>query len=269
MIYWPAKAPGEVEDFAFDFSGALQPGEAVVTATVTAVGVTADSNSLTGAKVTVWLSGGMLGTPGIVTCTVTTDSAPARIYSETAILPIGEEPVSLDMTKRQLRIEDTVVDEDEYLRGLIQDAREHVEGYCGTKLSSLAVRMTCGSFDELGRLSHAPVQSIVDVRYLDSNGAEQILDPSVYEFGIVDADVLRPRIRLAFGKSWPATRAVDDAIRVNATVGYVAVPRPVIRAMLMLITQWYDIRQPVQVDARGVPAEIPNAVTALLANHRR
>jgi hypothetical protein len=63
------------------------------------------------------------------------------------------------------------------------------------------------SFAALERLSQAPVQSIVDVRYLDAAGVEQVLDPAVYEFVNVDADVLRPRIRLAFGKSWPAIRA--------------------------------------------------------------
>jgi uncharacterized phiE125 gp8 family phage protein len=266
MIYWPPKAPGEVEDFEFNFTDALEEGETLLTKDVVAIGVTKDSDDLESPAALVWISGGTLGTPGIVTCTVTTSLN--RTYYETAILPIGEEPVSLVMAKRQLRREDTV-DDDEYILELIQAAREHVENYCSIRLMPVAVQMTFGSFDELQRLSQAPVQSIVDVRYLDTSGVEQVLDPSTYEFGIVEADELRPRIRLAFGKSWPATRLVDDAVRVNAVVGYVAVPRPIIRAMLMLITQWFNIRLPVQVDARGVPAEIPNAVSALLANHRR
>jgi uncharacterized phiE125 gp8 family phage protein len=266
MIYWPPKAPGEVEDFDFDFSLALETGETLATKNVVATGVNKDSDALESPKVLAWLSGGMLGTPGIVTCTVTTNLS--RTYAETAILPIGEEPINLDMAKRQCRCEGTTGDDD-YLLELISAAREHVEAYCGIRVAPAAVGMTFASFDDLASLTQAPVQSIVDVRYLDPSGVEQVLDPSVYEFGTIDADVLRPRIRLAFGKSWPALRSVDDAVRVNATVGYIAAPRPVIRAMLLLIYQWYDIRSPVQVDARGVPAEIPNSVAALLTNFRR
>lgn len=267
MIYWSAKAPGEVEDFAFDFSGVLQTGETIASQDLAADGVTIDNNAVSGAQVLAWISGGTLGTPATVTCTVTTSAN--RTYAETAILPIGEEPINLDMAKRQLRAEGTT-DDDDYILELIQSAREHVEQYCGIRVAPAAVGMAFWSFDELASLNQAPVQSIVDVRYLDTSSVEQILDASTYEFGNVAADVLRPRIRLAFSKTWPPTRqGVDDAVRVNATVGYTAAPRPVIRAMLMLISQWFDQRLPVAVDMRGVPAEIPNSVAALLANFRR
>jgi uncharacterized phiE125 gp8 family phage protein len=266
MIYWPPKAPGEVEDFEFDFSAVLEAGETISTRTVTATGVTRNSDAIAGEKILAWLAGGTLGAPGIVTCSITTSLN--RTYAETAILPIGEEPVSLDMAKRQVRAEGTTADDD-YLLELIQSAREHVEAYCGIRVAPAAVRMTFPSCAALERLTQAPVQSIVDVRYLDSAGAEQLLDPAVYEMVAVDSDVLRPRIRLGFNKTFPAVRACEDAVRVNAVVGYTAVPRPVIRAMLLLIHLWYDNRSPVAVDVRGIPTELPHAVTALLANFRR
>lgn len=267
MIYWPAKRPGAALDYKFDLAPVLEPGETIVTANVTASGVTVDNQSHDTSSVSVKVSAGILGTPGVLVCAYTTSVA-ARGDEETAILPIGEEPVSLDMAKRQVRAEGTTADDD-YLLELIQSAREHAEAYCGIRIAPAAVRMTFASFAALERLSQAPVQSIVDLRYLDAAGVEQVLDASVYERIDVDADVLRPRIRLAYGKSWPAVRSAEDAVRVSAVVGYTAVPRPVIRAMLLLISQWFDIRLPVQVDARGTPAEIPNAVSALLANYRR
>jgi hypothetical protein len=71
VIYWPAKAPGEIEDFEFDFTDALQAGETIVSRVVAATGVTKNSDNVAGSLVNVWLSGGTLGTPGVVTCSIT------------------------------------------------------------------------------------------------------------------------------------------------------------------------------------------------------
>jgi uncharacterized phiE125 gp8 family phage protein len=263
MIYWPAKAPGAILDFTFDFSQFLQDGETVSGKTVTASGAIVNSSAIIGGnQVQVWLSAGVLGTPGVVSCSITTSQA--RTDAETGIVPIGEEPVSLDMAKRQVRAEGTTAD-DAYLLELIQSAREHVEAYCGIRVAPAAVRMTFASFDALERLAQAPVQSIVDVRYLDTAGVEQVLDPAAYELVEVDADPLRPRLRLAFNQSWPAIRSAEDAVRVNAVVGYTVVPKPVIRAMLLLIGQWFDNGGV----ASGQVQELPHAVTALLSNFRR
>jgi uncharacterized phiE125 gp8 family phage protein len=268
MLYWPSKSPGEIEDFTFDFTSVLQQNESIATADVTATGVSIASATHANGLVTVNISAGVLGATGIISCSITTDSAPARTYAETAILPIGEEPVSLDMAKRQVRAEGSTVDDD-YLLDLIQASREHVEQYCGIRVRPEAREMTFGSFIELERLSLAPLQEVVEIRYLDTAGAEQVLDQAVYEVLDVAADPLRPAIRLAYGQSWPSVRCAADAVRVSATVGYTVVPRPIIRAMLMLVTLWYDNRSGIAVDVRGTPTELPHAVTALLANYRR
>jgi hypothetical protein len=55
-------------------------------------------------------------------------------------------------------------------------------------------------------------------------------------------------------------------VRVSAIAGYTVVPKPIIRAMQLLITQWFDTRAPV---ANGVATELPNTIAALLANYRR
>lgn len=268
MIYWPPKAPGEVADFTFDFTDALEAAETLSTQVVTPTGVIKNSagivaiNSVASKGVQVWLAGGTLGTPGTVTCVVTTSLG--RTYVATAILAIGEEPVSLAMARSQTRSEGQA--DDDYLLDLVQSAREHAEAYCGIRLMPASVEMTFASFAELERLSQAPVRSIAEVRYLDPTGVEQVLDPSIYELLNVDADPLRPRLRLAYGKSFPSTRSAEDAVRVSALVGYTVVPKPVIRAMLLLVGQWYDNREPI---ASGSIAELPNSVTALLSNFRR
>lgn len=261
MIYWPPKAPGAVLDYAFDFSGFLGAGETITAKTVTAAGVTVDSSAIAGSLVQVWLSAGTLGRPGVVSCSITTNQG--RTEVETAIVPIGEEPIGLDQAKLQLKVEHAV--DDDLIIGLIQTAREHVEKYCSIRLMAVAATMTAARFSDLDRLAHAPVQSVTEVTYLDAAGAEQTLDPAVYELVEVEADVLRPRLRLAYNQVFPAIRSAEDAVRVTAVVGYTVVPKPIILAMLRLISLWYDNRAPVF----GPNGELPHDVAALLVNFRR
>jgi uncharacterized phiE125 gp8 family phage protein len=267
MIYWPAKRPGAVLDYRFDWSAALAEGETLVAANVTATGVTIDAQSHDATGVTLKVSGGTLGVPGVLVCSVTTNSVPARTDEETAILPIGEEPISLDMAKKQLRLEGTTIDDDHVLM-LATAARAYVEDYCGIKLAPVAAAMSFAHFGELEALDLAPIQSIAQVTYLDTAGVEQVLDPSVYELVKVASDPLRPQIRRKVGQQWPATRRdAADAVRVSAIAGYTVPPQPLLLVMLQLITQWYDNRTPVSVGQQVY--ELPNTAAALLANYRR
>jgi uncharacterized phiE125 gp8 family phage protein len=175
------------------------------------------------------------------------------------------EPISLDQAKQQLRVDVTA--DDALIGELIVTARQYVEKYCSVSLVAGAVAMTFPSFEKLDRLTFAPVTAISEIRYLDASGVEQLLDAATYELLNIDADELRPMVRLAYAKSWPPIRAVADAVRVTATAGYATVPAPILGAMKLLIAHWYDNRE-LMAPAQTV-AEIPHAVTWLLANHRR
>ena len=69
------KDPHAVLDWAFDWSRWLAAGETITGTPVVTVdaGLTKDSQSNTGTRVTVWLSGGTLGTTYKVACRVTTN----------------------------------------------------------------------------------------------------------------------------------------------------------------------------------------------------
>lgn len=177
------------------------------------------------------------------------------------------EPININQAKLQLRV-DTSADDD-LINDLIVTARQYVEKYCGITLIAAEATMTFPHFYALDRLTFAPVTEIAEIRYLDTTGVEQILDAATYELVNADADELRPMVRLAYSKFWPALRPVEDAVRVTASVGYATVPAPITRAMMLLITQWYDYREPIAVDVKGTPAELPNAMMSLLANYRR
>lgn len=74
MRVW-TKDPQAVLDWAFDWSNWLAPGEVISGTPVVTVdsGLVKDSQSNTGSRVTVWLSGGTSGTTYKVACRVTTD----------------------------------------------------------------------------------------------------------------------------------------------------------------------------------------------------
>lgn len=73
MRIW-SKDPQAVLDWAFEWSNWLAASETISSATVTVdAGLTKDTQSNTSTKVTVWLSGGTLGTTYKVVCRITTN----------------------------------------------------------------------------------------------------------------------------------------------------------------------------------------------------
>lgn len=89
---WITKDPDAVLDYSFDWSDWLQAGELIASHVVTVDGVTKNSDTRSGAVVTAWISGGEAtgGSPASVTCSVTTDSVPARTEHRTVYLRIRE-----------------------------------------------------------------------------------------------------------------------------------------------------------------------------------
>lgn len=71
----PLKDPSAVLDYVFDWTGWLATGETIDTHTITVdTGLTKDSSTESGGKVTVWLSGGTAGINYKVACLVTTSA---------------------------------------------------------------------------------------------------------------------------------------------------------------------------------------------------
>jgi uncharacterized phiE125 gp8 family phage protein len=104
------------------------------------------------------------------------------------------------------------------------------------------------------------------VKYIDQNGVQQTLAPSVYTLDNVSVPA---RLQLAYGQAWPMTREQWDAVRIQYVVGWAnaaAVPPPIIQAMLILIAAMYEFRTP-EVDARSL-AKVGFSVDALLQPYR-
>jgi uncharacterized phiE125 gp8 family phage protein len=188
-------------------------------------------------------------------------------WLETVVtVPPTDEPISTADAKAQCRVDGTTAD-DGLIDGLVKAARIHVEKYCGIRLFTQTIEMRCSSFSDFASLADAPIASITSIEYLDPTGTLQTLDPAVYEALLYG---LSPRVRLKPNQSFPAVYRADDAITVTAVAGFGAaadIEDPILHAIKLLVGQWYDNRAPIAVG--DTVNELPNAVTALLANYRR
>lgn len=93
-----------------------------------------------------------------------------------------------------------------------------------------------------------PLQSVTSIKYLDTAGVEQTLPALDYD---VDAKSLPGRILPAYGKTWPSTRMVMNAVTVRLVAGYgnaAAVPSDIRNAIVDRVALLYLRR------GEGVPA---------------
>lgn len=83
------KDPDDVFDFEIDFKQLLQ-SDTISTATVTGKNLTIDSSSVTGNKVTLFVTGGTAGNTGVVTTTIVTSNATPRTFERSFKIKIKE-----------------------------------------------------------------------------------------------------------------------------------------------------------------------------------
>lgn len=176
-------------------------------------------------------------------------------YPPTVTVAAASEPVTEAEARAHCRVDSG--DMTTEIPIYIASARAYVEAYTGTPIVSRTVTVKCDSFDDFAHFDLAPVTSISSVSYVDTAGATQTLSTDVYEFR---TDKLEASIVLKYGQSWPDIRE-GSRITVTAVVGYAAVPADIKHAVLLIVGQSVDQREPVKMDG---------ATTAdwLLANHR-
>lgn len=128
--------------------------------------------------------------------------------------PIAE-PVTLAELRAQCKLTDTT--EDARLAGLMLNATEWAQGFCGRVFMPQTWDYTLDSFASEIELPIAPVQSITSITYKDAAGATQTLSASAYE---VNLKSVVTRIRCADGYSWPDTARTYNAVTIRFVAGY-------------------------------------------------
>jgi uncharacterized phiE125 gp8 family phage protein len=175
------------------------------------------------------------------------------------------EPISLAEAKAHLRLE-TDVDNPE-VSSMIQGARQYAEEVCWRGLVTQTWELILAEFPSCGetRLPRGNLASITSVKYIDGSGVEQTMSSGDYE---ADTASVPGKLKLGYGKSWPAARSQWNAVKIQYVVGWSAalVPQPIKNALLLLISQMYEHRTPEVIGASV--EQIQFSMDALLAPYR-
>lgn len=182
------------------------------------------------------------------------------IYSRVTEAP-NSEPVDLTQARTHLGIDEDFTDDDAYITALIKAARRLCEGYSGLSFITQVRQMKLDAFPcyTIGSsyfsrrkpndsiiVPYGPVQSIDSIKYLDSDGVEQTLDPALYR---ADTHSELARIFPSPGAgSWPATSQEPNAVTIEYTAGHDDVsgdyvPEEAKQAILLQVGTLYQNRQ--------------------------
>lgn len=156
------------------------------------------------------------------------------------------EPISIIDAKWHLNVEHD--DDDPLINRMIGSARAYVEEHTRTRL----VRQSWRTFMDysLQEIDLVPnhVQEVIQVQYVDEDGATQTVTSSVYE-----VDIPRQRLHLAYDQVWPTTRHQRNAAWVDVWTGYYVatnspldltgdIPADLRGAIYMLLDHLYENR---------------------------
>jgi uncharacterized phiE125 gp8 family phage protein len=173
-------------------------------------------------------------------------------------------PVSLTEAKAHLRVSDTA--DDTLITALINAAVAHLDGHDGILGRALVTQEWALKLDSFPAAIHLPVpplQSVDAITYVDVAGATQTLATDQYTVTSGQPAKIVP----AYGKVWPPTLDVPEAVTIEFTAGYGAaadVPAAIKAAILLHIGTLYRDRE-----ATGEAlSDLPMGYHALLAPYR-
>lgn len=201
-----------------------------------------------------------------------------------------QEPISLSLARSHLRLtpygSPPAHPDDEWITELgIPAARQYCERFiaraCAVQTLEMQLSRFPGADDGDGgsgiELMMAPVASVLSIRYLDTAGADQSIDPSSYALSASDP----PCVYLASGAAWPATYATPGAVRILYVAGYSPVgsspqltpeiPHAVRIAILLMLGNLYENREVQSRDSAAAAADavvLPLGITEILTPYR-
>jgi uncharacterized phiE125 gp8 family phage protein len=120
-------------------------------------------------------------------------------------------------------------------------------------------------------LGEPTVQSIAQITYTLSGGTVVTLPSTVY--ALQSNGQWHNKIVLQRGQEWPEVPlSRGNPICLQYVCGYgdtgASVPAPITQAILLLVSMWYENREPVLTGPGSQMVQLPFAVDALLANYR-
>lgn len=142
-----------------------------------------------------------------------TKSVVVRVVSQPSI-----EPVTLAHARRWVKAEEDETTHDVELALLIAAARRYAENLTGRAFIQRPLQLVLPDWQGgCIELPHPPLYRVTGITYVDTDGVTQTLAADQY----VVHDYREPAVVVpAWEVTWPAIRAVMDAVRVDYIAGY-------------------------------------------------
>lgn len=158
-------------------------------------------------------------------------------------------------------------DDDAMLTEYLRAAQDYVEQLCGRRLIQQTWTQAFSKLDDKLRLAFAPVSSVSQITYYDTDNASQTLTASLYR---LQHDYAGAYVERDTDSDYPDTYARADAVTVTFVTGYGTaaqdVPAAIRQAIMLIAAHWSEMREDaVPMDVRS----IPTGAKALIATHRR
>ncbi|MFH1852547.1 MAG: hypothetical protein ABIA75_09395 [Candidatus Neomarinimicrobiota bacterium] len=164
--------------------------------------------------------------------------------------------------------------EDSQINAWIKSARAQVEIDTNRALITQTWKMYLDQFPCDGgpiELPRSPLQSITSIQYVDTDGVTQTWDSAEYR---VDEISQPGRITPEYDYSYPATRAVTNAVIITFVAGYGDEPADIdhpdylnlISALKLLLAHFYEHREAVQDGV--IPHVVPMGYDSIIMRHK-
>jgi uncharacterized phiE125 gp8 family phage protein len=191
---------------------------------------------------------------------------PFRYRSLTTVTPPAVYPVSLADAKRHLRVDDSFVEDDEYISALIAAATDHIEAAVDRTFIRRQYRMRFDVFPSWDiPLPRPPIAyGPITVEYVPSDG---VYSPVSFANFREDRDSTPAAIRPQWNGTWPTARGAENDVAVTYWAGYGdgidSIPKPAKHCALMILAHWYSVRESV---IQGGMNPVPMSVEVLLGS---
>jgi uncharacterized phiE125 gp8 family phage protein len=155
----------------------------------------------------------------------------------TLVTPAASPVVTLAEAKAWCRVDG---DADDGALGIACAAAINaVEEFIGRSLGAQSWQLSLDAFADEIELPRGPVTAIDSFTYVDTAGSSQAVDESLYTLDLVSDP---QRVVRNDGASWPTTAGRINAVTIQFTAGFSAVPSAVRLAILTLTAQVFDNR---------------------------
>lgn len=173
--------------------------------------------------------------------------------------------VTLAEAKAFLRVDSAATDEDVFISSTIAAATAFCETHSGRAFGTQTITLYLDGWPE-DSIVHLPMPSLISVtsiKYTDSSGVLQTIDPANYQVDAIDEP---GRVVPAPSGSWPSVQSGRlNAIEIEYQAGWgdaAALDPRAKEAILCLVAHWYTHREAVLTGA--ISKEIEFSVCSLL-----